>query len=138
MCVCLYTRKIKGRYGCVYVCVCVCHYHSPVNSFLYVYVCTCMLTSLNDCDYIRQYLTVNCEVLCIKNDVVFPYNYTMQPFQQPHAKKKMSSAFTWYANYHPTVNNKWGVSKNITFGCWSNLYKSNKNENNVTLICKKR
>ena len=48
VCVCLYTRKTKGIH------VCVCHHHSPVDSFLCVYVCICMLTPLIDCDYMRQ------------------------------------------------------------------------------------
>ena len=50
----------------VCMCVCVCHHHSPVDSFLCVYVCICMLTPLNDCNYIRQYFTVNYKVLDIK------------------------------------------------------------------------
>ena len=78
-CVRLYTCKIKGRHGCVYMCVC--HHHSLINSFLCVYVCICTLTPLNDCDYIRKYLTIKYEVLCIKTGIVFPYNYTMQPSQ---------------------------------------------------------
>ena len=61
--------------------VCVCHHRSPVDSFLCVYVCICMLTPLNDCDYIRQYSIVNYEVLCIKNGIVLQYNYTLQPSQ---------------------------------------------------------
>ena len=65
----------------VCVCVRVCHHHYPVDSFLCMYVCICMLTPLNDCDYIRLYFTVNYEVLCIKNGIVFPYNYNMQPSQ---------------------------------------------------------
>ena len=34
----------------------------------------------------------------------------------------MSSAFTWHANYHPTVNNKGGVSKNVILRYWSKLF----------------
>ena len=51
VCVCLYTRKIKGRYGCV--CMCVCHHRSPVGQLL-VCVCIyiCMLTPLNNGDNI--------------------------------------------------------------------------------------
>ena len=45
-------RKIKGKHGCVYVCVR--HHHSTVDSCLCVYVCACILTSLNVCNYIRQ------------------------------------------------------------------------------------
>ena len=70
---------IKSSHGCVYVCVC--HLHSPVDSYLCVNVCMCMLTPLNDYAYTRQFLTVNYEVLCIKNSLVFSYNYTIQPHQ---------------------------------------------------------
>ena len=63
---------------CAYACVC--HHHSPVDSFLWVYESICMLAPLNDCDYIRQYFTVNYKVLCIKNGIVFPHIYIMQPW----------------------------------------------------------
>ena len=83
--VCAHVRSRVGMGVCMGVCmcayVCVCHHHSPVDSFLWVYESICMLTPLNDCDYIRQYFTVNYEVLYIKNVIVFPYNYTMQPSQ---------------------------------------------------------
>ena len=75
-CVCAHVRSRVGMgvcvcvCVCVSVCVCVCHHHSPVDSFLCVYVSICMLTPLNDCDYIRQYFTVNYEVLYIKNGIV--------------------------------------------------------------------
>ena len=78
MCVCAHARSRVG----MGVCMCVClSSSSPVDSFLCVYVSICMLTPLNDCDYIRQYFTANYEVLCIKNGIVFPYIYIMQPSQ---------------------------------------------------------
>ena len=40
--------------------------------------------------YFNSYFTVNYEVLCIKNSIVFPYNYTMQPSQQPTQKKSLT------------------------------------------------
>ena len=59
LCVCVCTQ-VRSRVGMgVCMCVCVCHHHSPVENFLRVYVLICMLTPLNDCDYIRQYFTVN-------------------------------------------------------------------------------
>ena len=71
---------VRSRVG-MGVCMCVCYHHSPVENFLRVYVRTCMLTPLNNCDYIRQYFTGNYEAVCIKNGIVFPYDYTMQPSQ---------------------------------------------------------
>ena len=79
MCECV-CAHIRSRVG-MGVCVCVCHDHSPVDSFLCVYVSICMLTPLNDYDYNKQYITVNYEVLCIINGIVFPYIYIMQPSQ---------------------------------------------------------
>ena len=46
--VCSCTRKVKGA------CTCVCHRHSPVDSYLRVSVYVAILTPVNDCDYIRQ------------------------------------------------------------------------------------
>ena len=130
--VCAHVRSRVGMGVCMGgVCVCVCHHHSPVDSFFCVYESICMLTPLNDCDYIRQYFTVNYRVFCIKNGIVFPYNFLSSP------RKKKSNAFTWYANSHPTINNKWNVGKNVVFVCWSKLFKR-KNENLGTLICRKR
>ena len=83
MCVCSCTHKIKGGHEFVSVR----HHHSPSTATcerICVYIC--MLTPLNDCDYIRQFFTINYEVLCIKNNIVFPYNCTMQPSQQPTQK----------------------------------------------------
>ena len=74
-CVCAHVRSRVG------ISVCVCHHHSTVDSFLWVYESICMLTPLNDCDYIRPYFTANYEVLCIKNGIVFLYIYIMQPSQ---------------------------------------------------------
>ena len=82
LCMHSYVRSRVGIGACM--CVCVGHHHSPVNSYLCAYVCICMLTPLNDCDYIRQYFTVNYEVLCIKNGIVFPYIYI-------HTHKKLST-----------------------------------------------
>ena len=92
--VCAHVRSRVGMGVCMCAYVCVCNHHSPVDSFLCVYVSICMLTPLNDCDYIRQYFTDNYEVLCIINGIVFPHNYIMQPSQQPTERKKMPSAFT--------------------------------------------
>ena len=61
-CVCAHVRSRASIGMRMYVCVS--HHHSPVDSFLCVYVCIYMLTPLNDCDYIRQYFTANYEVLC--------------------------------------------------------------------------
>ena len=77
--VCLCARKIKGRHGCVYVCVYVIITLPSIASCVYVSIC--MLTPVNDCDYIRQYFTINYKVLCIKNGIVFPHIYIMQPSQ---------------------------------------------------------
>ena len=74
--------------------VCVCHHHSPVNSLLCVYVCICMPTPLDDCDYIRQYFTVNYEVLRIKNSIVFPIQLHHAAFFVAHAKKKKYQALS--------------------------------------------
>ena len=63
VCVCVHLRSRVCIGVCM--CVCVCHHHSHVDSFLCVNVRICMLTPLNDCDYIRQYFTVNYKVLCI-------------------------------------------------------------------------
>ena len=78
-CVCAHVRSRIGMGVCM--CMYVCHHHSPVDSFLCVYVSICMLTPLNACDYIRQCFTVNYKVLCIKNGIVFSYIYIMQPSQ---------------------------------------------------------
>ena len=72
---------------CVWVCVCVRMCGGviitlpSIASCVCMYVCISMPTPLNDGDNIRQYFTVNCEVFCIKNDIVFPYNYIIQPSQ---------------------------------------------------------
>ena len=87
---CLCAGKIKVRHGCV----CVCHDHSPVGSFLCVYVSICMLTPLNDCDYIRQYFIVNCEVLCIINGIVFLYIYTSCNLLSSPRKEKKCQALS--------------------------------------------
>ena len=52
----------------MYVCVRVCHHQSPVDSFLCVYVSICMLTPLNDCNYIRQYLFHQCATSLLSRD----------------------------------------------------------------------
>ena len=46
--------------------LCVSYHHSSIDSFLCMYVC--VLTQLNDCDYIKQYFTVNYEVFCINKN----------------------------------------------------------------------
>ena len=103
VCVCVCNRSaIKEAPRDVCVCVCthvrsrvgmgVCLSSSLSRRQLLVSVCICMITPLNDYDYIRQYFTVNYEVLCIKNGTVFPYNYTMQPSQKLTQRKKKSSA----------------------------------------------
>ena len=82
-CACLCASKIKGRHGCV----CVCHHHSPVVSLLCVcvYVSICMLTPLNDCDYIRQYFTVNYKVLCIKMVLYSHISTSCNLLSSPHS-----------------------------------------------------
>ena len=42
-----------------------------------------------------SYFAVNYEEFCIKNSIVFPYNYTMQPSQQPTQRKSL----TGHAHY---------------------------------------
>ena len=37
-----------------------------------------------------SYFTVNYEVLCIKKSIVFPYNYTLQPSQQPTQRESLT------------------------------------------------
>ena len=70
--VCAHVRSRVGMGVCMRVCVC--HHHSPVDSFLCVYVSICMLTPLNDCDYIRQYFTVLCNTKFFVLKMVF-YSY---------------------------------------------------------------
>ena len=101
VCVCLCTRKIKDRHGCVYVC----HHYSPVDSFC---VCVWMYMHANTAERLWLHNAVIL-LLIMKYFVLKWYRIPIQlhhaTFSVAHAKK-MSSAFTWYANYHPTVNNK--------------------------------
>ena len=52
---CVYACEIKPGYRWKWVCVGVCHRHSPEDRYFCVYVCICMLTPLNYCNYIRQF-----------------------------------------------------------------------------------
>ena len=55
-----------------------------------MYVCICMLTPLNDCDYIRQYFTVNYEILYTKNDIFHtttPCNLLSSPRKGKNVKR---------------------------------------------------
>ena len=85
MCVCNLSTPGRGKKRRRPRCMCVCageikHVHSPVDRYLCVNVCICMLKQVSDCDYIRQ--LHYCQVLCIKNSLVFSYNYKMQPCQE--------------------------------------------------------
>ena len=81
VCVCLCTRKIKDRHGYVYVC----HHHSPVDCFLCVYVCSYVYANTAEWLWLHKavilLLIMKYFVVCIKNSIVFPYNYTMQQSQ---------------------------------------------------------
>ena len=86
--VCAHVRSRVGMGVCMCAYVCVCHHHSPVDSFLCMYVCICMyVTPLKDCDYIRQYFTANYEVLCIKNGIVSHISTTCNLLSSPRKKQ---------------------------------------------------
>ena len=80
ICVCV-RAHVRLRVG-MSVCMCVC----PVSSVSrqQLLVCVCVYMYANTAERLRlhkSYFTINYEVLCIKNDIVFPYNCTMQPSQ---------------------------------------------------------
>ena len=145
VCVCSCTRKIKDRH--VYVCMCVC----PASSLSWqqLLVCVCVYMYVNTAERLRLHKAVILLLImkyfvlkmASNSHTTAPCNLLSSP-----CKKKMSNTFTWYANYHPTINNKGGVSKNVVLGCWFKLFKSKKiktmlhwfaeNINLLNLICK--
>ena len=71
MCVCVWAQlhKIKGGHGCV----CVSSIMTTINSYLCVYVCACIPTSLNVCNYIRP---LDCSLLLIMKYFVLKIVYS--------------------------------------------------------------
>ena len=142
MCLCLCTHKIKGGHECVYMRVS----SSLSHQKLLVYLCICSYT--NTAEGLRLHKAVTL-LLIMKYFVLkmISYSHTTAPCNLlSNPRKKKSNAFTWYANYHPTINNKGSVSKNLFFECWSKLFKNKKmntmwhwfveNVNWLYLLCK--
>ena len=74
MCVCVYVR----------------HHHSPVNSYLCAYVCICMLTPLNDCDYKAVILLLIMKYFVLKmisySHTTAPCNLLSSPLKENHSQ----------------------------------------------------
>ena len=144
ICVCV-RAHVRLRVG-MSVCMCVCPTSSLSRQQLLACVCVYMYT--NTAERLRLHKAVIL-LLIMKYFVLKWYRIPIQlhhaTFSVAHAKNK-ANAFSWYANYHPTINNKGGVSKNVIFGCWSKLFKNKKmktishwfveNINSFYLICK--
>ena len=87
---CVFERaQVRSRVG-MSVCTCVCHHHSPVDSYLCVYVYVAILQL-----HKAVILLLIMKYFVLKNSIVFPYNYTMQPSQQPTQRKSL----TGHAHY---------------------------------------
>ena len=78
-CLCTQSRVDMG------VCACARHRHSS-RQLLRGYLCICMLTPLNDCNYISP-LTVNNEVLGIKKGMSSHTTFSISSQSIPHTKK---------------------------------------------------
>ena len=144
ICVCV-RAHVRLRVG-MSVCMCVCPASSLSRQQLLV--CVCVYMYANTAEWLRLHKTVIL-LLIMKYFVLkmISYSHTtaLCNFLSSPRKKK-SNAFTWYANYHPTINNKGSASKNVFFGCWSKLFKSKimktmshwfvENVNSLYLICK--